>query len=364
MKESTVWRDHYLKMYATNNSHLEILVQIPVLLHRYVVPILFVIGNLGNVINFLIFFKRSWRKNVCVFYFIICGLSNILFINSTLFGSIFTLGFYLSVFHTNIFLCKLFHYVSYLSSMYYPTLLICASFDRLLLSSQNVDTRLYSSKRLAYLFVSTNFVLWTVFSMHILVRVHIQQVDVDQYICTYDLSPFYRNFIMYSTLIISVVVLLVLIILSMLAFKNVRHIRANRSSKRNQIRTMHKKDFQLLRCLFIHNIVYLISSVVIVVGVNYTVTFDYTRATATQEAVNTFLNNFGAFLHYIPYCTSFFIFIYESRAFRQEVKHMVYKLCGKNLIITREEENQQQEPTRENPDLNNVVAVSTIALTR
>ena len=345
-------------MFASNNIHLEILVQIPIILHRYVVPILFIIGNLGNLINFLIFFKRSWRKNVCVFYFIICGISNVVFINSTLFGSIFTLGFYTGVFHSNVVLCKLFHYVSYLSSMYYPTLLICASFDRLLLSSQNVDTRLYSSKRLAYLFVTTNFVLWTIFSIHILLEVNIQKLNADQSVCTYDLSSFYRNFIMYSTLIISVLVPLILIILSILAFKNVRYIRANPSYKRNQIRTMNKKDFQLLRCLYVHNIVYIISSTVIILGVNYTVTFDFKTATPTQEAVNSFLNNFGAFLHYIPYCSSFFIFVDVSKAFRQEVKRLGYTLCGKNLVIIREEDNQQHEPGRNN------VPISTIVLPR
>ena len=307
-------------MSSSNNNSFAILTEIPVFLHRYVVVILFVIGNLGNVLSLVIFFKRSWRKNVCVFYFIVCAISNTIFINSTLFGSIFTLGFYLNALHSHIVLCKFFYYISYLSSTYYPTLLIFASFDRLLISSQNVDTRLYSSKRLAYLFVSSNFVLWCVFSLHILVKVNLQPLDVTHFVCSYDLSQSYLNFIMYSTLIISVLVSLILIILSILTFKNVRRIRSNPSYQRNQIRTMHKKDFQLLRCLYIHNIIYIIGSIVIVVGVCYTVTFDYATATPIQQAFNTFLNNFGAFLHYIPYCTSFFVFVCVSKAFRQRIK--------------------------------------------
>jgi len=79
-----------------------------------------------------------------------------------------------------------------------------------------------------------------------------------------------------------------------------------------------------------------------------------------EQAVSNFLNSFGAFLHYIPYCASFFIFVSGSRAFRQELKRFAYKIRGKDLIIVREEENNQQELARDNIEINAVV--STIAL--
>ena len=183
-------------------------------------------------------------------------------------------------------------------------------------------------------------------------KVDIQQLAIDQHVCTYDFSPSYLNFLMYSILIISILILLILIILSILAFKNVRRIRADPShTKRNQIRTMNKKDFQLLRCLYVHNIVYIIGSLIVPVSICYTVTLDYQRATPLQFALNNFLNDMSTFIHSIPYCTSFFIFIGVSKAFRQELKRMSYTLCGKNLVIVREEENQQPEAGRENIDL-------------
>ena len=333
-------------MSLSNDTYLEILIQFPVFLHRYVAGILFVTSNLTNVFNLLIFSKRSWRKNVCVFYLIICNLSNTIFTNSTLIGSIFSLSFHLTLQNSNVVLCKLFYYVSYLFSNYYPTVLICASFDRLLLSSQNVNTQLYNSKRLAYLFVSVSFVLWSIFSLHILLKVDVYRISVDQSVCTYDFSASYLNFVMYSTLAIAVLIPFLLIILSILAFKNVRHIRANPSYRRQQVRAMYKKDFQLRRCLYLHNIVYIVGTIVIVIGVSYTVSFDYQQATPLQYALKTVLNDFGSFLHYIPYCTSFFISVCVSKAFRQELKRMTYKLCGKDL--RREEDNPQQEPGREN----------------
>ncbi|CAF4264335.1 unnamed protein product, partial [Adineta steineri] len=71
-----------------------------------------------------------------------------------MFGSIFTLGYNIAAQNNNVALCKIYIYVAYICATCSPTVLILASIDRLLISSQNVDTRLYSSKRLAYFMIS------------------------------------------------------------------------------------------------------------------------------------------------------------------------------------------------------------------
>ena len=345
-------------MSSSSNALIETLTTVIVYLHQYVATIFYIIGNIGNLLSLVIFFKRSWRKNVCVFYFTICLFTSTIFVNSTLLGTTLINGFNINIQNSNTVLCKLFYYVSYLSSIYLPIILILASIDRLLISSQNVDTRLYSSKRLAYFALSTSAFVWIIFCLHVLIKVDLQQFGPFYYICYYDLSKFYLDFILYSSLIISIVLPVVMIILSILAFKNVRRIRAVPRQKRNEVRTMNKKDFQLLRCLYIHNIVYVFCSIILVSGITYGSTIALQNPTPMVQAVNSFLNNFGAFIHYIPYCSSFFIFVCVSKAFRQELKRMAYKICGKELIIVRggEEEIQQQQPAREN------IAVSTIEL--
>jgi hypothetical protein len=347
-------------MSSSDSYYIQILTNIPIYLHQYVVPIFYVIGNIGNLFSFFIFLKRSWRKNVCVFYFVICLINNTIFVNSALLGAIFTFGFNINAQNSNNVLCKLFYYVSYLFSESYPIVLILASIDRLLISSQNVDTRLYSSKRLAYFTISTSTVIWSIFCFHILIKINIQEVYTSTFVCYYDLSKFYLDFFVYSTLVISMITSAFLIILSILAFKNVRRIRAVPRQQRNQLRTMNKKDFQLLRCLYLHIITYIIFSILIVVSVGYSVTIKYETLTPMEQAVNDFLSDFGSFLHYIPYCSSFFIFVCVSKAFRQELKNFGYKICGKDLQTVREEENNQKESTRDNIGLNNVV--STIVL--
>jgi hypothetical protein len=252
-------------------------------------------------------------------------------------------------------LCKLFYYVSYTSATYLPIVLTLASVDRLLLSSQNIDTRLYSSKRLGYFSISTSGFIWSIFSLHILIKVNIVEIFPRYSICYYDRSEFYVNFFLYSTLAISGIIPFLLIILSVLTFKNARRIRAIPRQQRREIRTMNKKDFQLLRCLYVHNIVYIIFSILIVVSIVYSETLKYETSTRMEQAVSNFLSNIGGFLYYIPYCTSFFIFANVSKAFRLELKRLAYNIRRKDLAAVR-----KQEPTRNNIELNNVVSTIVI----
>ncbi|CAF1453699.1 unnamed protein product [Adineta steineri] len=178
------------------------------------------------------------------------------------------------------------------------------------------------------------------------------------FICYYDLSQYYESFVLYSTLIMTVSIPLVLIILSTIAFKNVRRIRAIPRQERRQIRTMNKKDFQLLRCLYIQNIIYVVCSLLVGASVCYSTTLHMEALTLREQAINNFLNNFGAILHYIPYCTSFFIFVCVSKAFRLEVKRLIFKMVRKDLTTVREDENNQQEAVKDNIEQNH--AISTI----
>jgi hypothetical protein len=120
---------------------------------------------------------------------------------------------------------------------------------------------------------------------------------------------------------------------------------------------MKKKDFQLLRCLFVQGIVYIPFAMLIDGDYVYeAATRDQTQ-TPLEQAINNFLNDFFTFLYNIQCCTSFYIFIAISKAFRHDLKRMAYKICGKDLMPIREEEENRQN----NVELN-VIVVSNVVL--
>ncbi len=343
-------------MSSSDNEFIDRLNNTTVYIYKYIVPVFYIMGNIGNLISALIFSKKSWKKNVCVFYFNIYLLSTSLYFSCSTLASIFITGYNINLQNSYVVLCKIYFYFVFLFATIPPSVLILASIDRLLISSQKVDTRLYSSKRLAYFSISLSTFFWIVYYFHVLIKVNIQEYYPSVFICYYDLSQMYLAFANYSIVVINALFCLLMIILSIFAFKNVRFIRTVPRQQRNQIRSMTKKDFQLLRCLFAEDIIYITFTLWLCMYYVYsTATKDQIR-TATGQAIDNFLENLFTFVYDISFCLSFFIFISVSRAFRRQLKRMIYKIFGKDLVAPREEENRQ-----ENVELN-VVVVSTIVL--
>jgi hypothetical protein len=351
-------------MASSEDEYIALLANIPVYLYRYVGIILYFFGNVGNLWSIFVFVKKTWRKNVCSFYFVICLISSTIFLNSTMLGAICISAFNISIHNYSTLLCKLLYYVSYLFGNYLAIIFILASIDRLLISSQNVDTRLYSSKRLAYFSVSTSFLICSTFSLHVLIKIGIQEIFPTFFICYYEMSNFYLDFFSYSGLVISMAIPLIMLVLSILAFKNVRRIRAVPRQQRKQIRSMTKKDFQLLRCLYIHNIVYIITTLLLSGSVVYSRILKFQTYSPKNQAIDMFLTHLGSFVHYIPHCSSFVIFASMSKAFRQELKRGAYRMCGKDPTVVARGEDENipgEDGTRENAVAPNA-AVSTIDL--
>jgi hypothetical protein len=145
----------------------------------------------------------------------------------------------------------------------------------------------------------------------------------------------------------------------MFAFKNVRRIRAVPRDKRHEIRSMTKKDFQLLRCLFAQDIVFIIFGTTLAIFYIYQALKKNQIRTILERTIVNFLQNLVNFLFDIPYCSNFFVFLIVSKAFRHELKRIMYKIIGKDLAPIREEENRQENVGRDNVELN---VVSTIVL--
>ena len=211
---------------------------------------------------------------------------------------------------------------------------------------------LYSSKRLAYFLISISTVFWFIFYIHVLIKVEIEQIYPTVFVCSYATSGLYFEFNYYSNLVINIILSVILIILSTLSFKKVRRIRIVPRQQRQQLRTMNKKDFQLLRCLYVYDIVYIIFiAFPSIYGVYLAITKDQTFTPLAQAIIN-FIQNVCTFLHHIPYCASFFIFISVSKAFRQEIKRLMWKMVGKDQARIQEEENREQNDGRDNIELN------------
>jgi hypothetical protein len=225
-----------------------------------------------------------------------------------------------------------------------PTVLILAAIDRLLLSSQNINTRLYNSRRLAYFSVGIATGFWLLFSLHALIKVDVQHFGPTNSFCYYDLEKTYQLFVSYSLMLFNTVFCSTLIALSAVSFKNVRRIRAIPRQQRTRAHAMNKKDFQLLRCLFTQVIVYIICSVIPSGYSIYDIVTKYQNRTPLQDALHNVMLNMSIVLYFSYHGTNIFVFIAISKAFRHELKRYGHQLVGRDPIALRAEDQQQSKP--------------------
>jgi len=143
-------------------------------LYLCVLPIFFILGNIANLLSLIIFSRKSWKKNVCVFYFKVFLICNTCYINTSILGVILNNDLQVNLQNRYVIICKVYFYVSFVFSTLIPCILI---------SSQNVDTRLYSSKRLTCLSLSISIVFWFIFYLHLPISVTLQQYESSSTIC-------------------------------------------------------------------------------------------------------------------------------------------------------------------------------------
>ena len=121
---------------------------------------------------------------------------------------------------------------------------------------------------------------------------------------------------------------------------------------------MRKKDFQLIRCLYVHNILYILCAIIPTVTTVYSTIRMSQTQTPLEQVVVQFLTNIGALIFAIPYSTNFIIFVCISKSFRQELKQYATCLRSRSTnvtIIQPEETNQhEQQSYRNDTQLNTI----------
>ncbi|UJR32690.1 hypothetical protein I4U23_020149 [Adineta vaga] len=299
-----------------------------VFLYHYINPLIFALGNFGNLFSLIIFFQKSWQRNVCVLYFKVYLLLSSLYLNSTILSFTFLIGYDINLYNLNLFSCKILYYLPCFISTLLPTILIFASIDRLLISSQKNYSRIYYSKSFAYIFIglSTSFCLS--FNSAILMKIKLQKTEMSAVHCSYDENKLTSNYFYYSLIISDAIFLIIIFILCILSLKTIDRIKTIPRQHMNKVRSISTEDFQLLRCLFTINLNYILTNLLSVIYSLY-------NEIVTHEHRN-FFNDLFTFIGFSFYSSSFLIFYFISNSFRRKTKQFILNLCEHRIKMSRQ----------------------------
>ncbi|CAF3893902.1 unnamed protein product [Adineta steineri] len=136
-------------MFSTANETITRLTILSRRINIYFASPILILGTIGNLINILVFSRRSFRKCPCSIYFRWASIMSLLALYSGLISRLLS-GYYLDLTTSNNILCKLRFYFYYGSVSLLSWFLVFASFDRYLITSRIVHQRNISRPSIAH----------------------------------------------------------------------------------------------------------------------------------------------------------------------------------------------------------------------
>jgi len=310
------------------SSLTDVFSNIQLQLARYVYCPLYATGNIGNILNLIIFSHAKLRtSSVCSWYFLVISVANLIAINTGYLTRILAYMGLPDPSRTVEWYCTGRVYISTLSLTLGRHFLCSIIIDRFLVTSTSVKLRQLSSFKVARWYVPISVLCWMIFYVHILIGYTNYQYGsgCKRWGGTYNL------FIIVSTVTIEAVLpITVITIFSLLTLNNLHglHQRRNRvmpiihdyrmitigpvtmntvSSKiiqnptsNQQARREKKKiDKQLTLISLIQVLVYIMFNILNSIYQVYTIITSATIRSADRAATESFISAFSVVLTYI-----------------------------------------------------------------
>jgi hypothetical protein len=294
-------------------------------LAHYELPLIFILGNLGNLANMIVFGRRILRTNVCSWYFIGLSLAHFLLLNASCLLQIVIASTGYDITYKGVVLCKLVSYLFDLGFIFSRHFLCLIAINRWMITSSNVWLRGLSSPRITRWVIIVSVLFWSIFTVHSAIGF---QTTVSG--CIPPPESTYLLFYSIYSIIVSFLPMLIVIIFGALTLRNVRssvrrkinptHMnlpsRLNASSVTagsvvNPSRQRSKGDFQLIRLSLIQILVYLLLNSLWSVFPLYVFKINTQGTWLTMDQIYTmqFLHGFALNLLYTYMAVSLFILI-------------------------------------------------------
>ena len=306
-----------------------IFISIPIVqnhLVRYVPLAILVTGTIGNILNCLIFTRRSLRQNSCSIYFLASSIANFFAIYfGCLTRLLGTFGIAPSASQMGLY-CRSRTFLTYIGLAGSTWFIVGACADRYASSSSNVRIRSFSqvqvARRVVCLLSATVFLVY--FEMNFCFDGTTQGANC------YPSTLFCRMYNDFNLLVtFSLFPPIGMLVLGLLTIRNVRASRRLRKDT-------NVKDRQLTSMLLIQVLCLVILSLPVSVQKIYSeMTYDQWKS-AEHKLIENFIATLVVLLAMINSSTSFYLFTLTGKVFRKELKNLfLSRRCQANVEQAR-----------------------------
>ena len=313
-------------------------------LNRYLSPIVFIFGVLGNILNCLVLSQRALRSNTCALLFLVSSFVDLISILAGLPSRILA-GWHCDPTATINWMCKVRAFTVFSTRTLATWLITLATIDRWLLTSVDINRRRLSSLKNVKRGIAVCSILSIASYMHMLVcyeaKIH------DQPLRCYGKTIACRlaTDLVYA-LVTIVLPLILMIFFGLMTISNVRHVRTRvrniatdsiagpqAGQKESQSR---KTDRHLLQMLLVQ-IIFLVVLCLPQAIQKFHVTFQpFGSGSALEDEIKTFLYNIEILLAFIASGMPFYIYtLTGGTIFRKALMELIEAIKQKMKCHSR-----------------------------
>lgn len=347
-------------MSDSGDDSLAYLLDIALQLNRSIPIIQLILGTFGNVMNILVFRRRSLRTNPCSLYFLASSINNLFVLYVALLTRLLSSGWNIDPSNMHPALCKLRIFFVYSSLCLTQWFVVLASLDRWFSSCHAVRYRHLSNLRFAKRSISLTVIIVAVSHLHILVWWNVDYIGAQLY-CnifhpTYEIA-FQVFFFTFSCLLPPACMAL----FGLLTIFNVRKLRRQivpRNIDRRHERA-RSKDGQLISMLLFQVLVTLFCTAPFAMVNLFDMITSRNTSIIYSVYIQALFESLCRLILYLNPMIGFYIYTLSSRTFRLELRVLLRRglevfVDTIHKLIRKETEQQQTLATISSPPTKNV----------
>jgi hypothetical protein len=291
-------------------------------LTRYGMTTYTTLGNIGLILNIVVFIQPGHRRNSSSLYILAMSFCALIGLNVSNISVIYALD-HSDIRNSGLVFCQLQVYLRHVFNQMMRTFFVLACADRYAISSNHARIRTFSRYQVAIRLMPSVTLFWLLLGIFPAILYSLENGR-----CTIKSGPTSFTFSLYMLFVVGIIPLVCMIMFCILLLNNLKKIRGrvqpvmNVNPPVNQV--LRKRDRDMMRMLLIEIMFYTSTAV------PYTVTLIYWSAVQTAiistevQQIQSFLAYFtSTFLLSVSNCLSFWIYITASRSFRLELKNLI-----------------------------------------
>jgi hypothetical protein len=282
-----------------------------------ILPICFILGNIGNCFNLLIFCRPSSRSNSCLLYFLSASIVNIFILNFGLVLRILRGIWNIDPAVTFIWFCRCRTYLSSTFFLIYRCSILLACVDRMCASSKSAWMRMKSRPKVAYRLITMN---WIICAASFIPTLVFPVIAYGQ--CIAPPNTTYATYLTISTLLEGLFIPLAMIICGIITFTHLKSMQSQVAPVNTAVHDERRVTSQFITMLFVQVGTDCLCNSLYEFYLIYNLIFPAPQS-AQIAAISSFLINMSFNVPYLNYSAGFYLYTLSSPSFRRKFVRLI-----------------------------------------